>query len=142
MKTYTELMTLPTFEERFLYLQEGIVHGVGDSTFGSLRCNNQALYRGPLWRIARAKAIARDGACDLAVPDRVIPTASMIRVHHINPLTIEMFDEGDPLLYHPDNLITMLFSTHQLLSYGGPPPAKETWVERRPYDHLPWKRKD
>jgi len=140
MKTYSELMSLPTFEERFLYLQEGIVHGVGDQTFGSLRYANQALYRSLLWKNdIRPHIITRDNGCDLAMPGHEIMVPSLIRVHHINPLTPESFDINDPLAYDPENLITMLFNTHQLLQYGGAAPKKFAFVERKPFDHLPWK---
>lgn len=142
MKSFTELMSLNTFEERFLYLQEGIVHGVGDRTFGSLRYTNQVLYRSAFWKnTIRPQAIVRDGGRDLAIEGREIPVASLIRVHHINPLTPEMFDENNPLAYDLENLITMSFETHQALTYGAAPPKIESWFARTPYDHLPWTRK-
>ena len=51
MKTYKELMTLPTFEERFNYL---VMHGkVGDSTFGYDRWLNQKFYTSSEWRNVR-----------------------------------------------------------------------------------------
>lgn len=142
MKSYGELISLPTFEERFLYLQEGIVHGVGDRTFGSLRYTNQAFYNGPIWKVSRAGVIVRDNGCDLAIPDRPIPHESLIRVHHLNPMDPELLDMMDPTVYDPEFLITISELTHKLLSYGAPPPVKEIWVERRPYDHLPWRRKE
>ena len=139
MKTFTELTSLPTFDERFLYLQEGIVHSVGDRTFGSLRYINQVLYRSWFWKtVIRPQIIVRDNGCDLAMPDREISNASLYRVHHINPLTPEMFDEDSPLAYDPENLILMSFDTHNALTYGAAPPQPHIWVERKPYDHLPW----
>ena len=140
MKTYTELMTIPTFEGRFLYLQEGITHSVGDQTFGSLRYANQALYVSYFWKkIIRPQIIVRDGGCDLAILDQVIPHPSLIRIHHINPLTPEMFDVDDPLAYDPENLICMLARTHQLLTYGGTlNPTDYHVIERKPNDHILW----
>lgn len=140
MKSFTEMMALGTFEERFLYLQEGIAHGVGESTFGSLRYTNQRFYRSKLWKLTRAGIIIRDNGCDLAIQDRPIMNASDIRIHHINPLTPEMFDVDDPLAFDPENLITTDFMTHQLMSYGSEAPVREVWVERTPYDHAPWRK--
>ena len=77
MKTYSELIGLPTIEERFLYLQEGIAHSVGDQTFGSLRYTNQALYRSRFWKEeVRPAIIARDNGCDIAMPGFIIPHLS------------------------------------------------------------------
>lgn len=141
LKTYTELMSLPTFEERFAYLQEGITHSVGDRTFGSLRYTNQLLYRSVFWkRDIRPHIIARDNGCDLAIPDRPISHSSLIRIHHINPLTPEMFDVDNPLAYDFENLICIHFQTHQLLTYGGKAPEKESLIIRTPYDHAPWRK--
>ena len=87
MNSYSELITIPTFEERFQYLQEGIVHSVGFQTFGSLRYTNQKLYNSTLWKNIRDEVIIRDEGCDLAMPGFIIPHKSLIRIHHINPLT-------------------------------------------------------
>ena len=47
-KTYSELILLPTFEERYNYLRlDGLV---GFSTFGSGRHVNQAFYNSHEWR--------------------------------------------------------------------------------------------
>lgn len=140
MKTYSELVSLPTFEERFFFLQDGIVHGVGDQTFGYLRYMNQIFYRSKRWKVTRAGIIVRDEGCDLGILQRPIPNESLIRVHHINPVTPEMFDIDDPALYDPENLITTLFRTHQLLSYGGEPPSEIPYIERKPYDHCGWRK--
>ena len=64
IKSYSELITLPTFEERFEYLRlNGIV---GSETFGHDRYLNQTLYRSPEWKRFRHKIIIRDNGCDLA----------------------------------------------------------------------------
>ena len=48
IKTYSELITLPTFEERFRYLQ---LNGrVGEDTFGFDRYLNQIFYHLPEWQ--------------------------------------------------------------------------------------------
>lgn len=142
MKTYSELIGLPTIEERFLYLQEGIAHSVGDQTFGSLRYTNQALYRSRFWKEeVRPAIIARDNGCDIAMPGFIIPHPSLIRVHHINPLTPESFDDEDPMAYDPENLVCMHAHTHQLLTYGGKLSQEDYHIiERKPNDHILWKK--
>ena len=56
MKSYTELCTLPTYEERLEYLQ---LHGeVGRDTFGFDRWLNQDFYRSREWRQFRDRIIA------------------------------------------------------------------------------------
>ena len=48
IRTYSELILLPTFEERFKYLQ---LNGrVGDDTFGFDRYINQNFYRSTEWK--------------------------------------------------------------------------------------------
>lgn len=140
MNSYSMMILLPTFEERFQYLQEGIVHSVGFQTFGSLRYTNQRLYNSTLWRHIRDEVIVRDGGCDLAIPGFVIHHKSLIRVHHINPLTPEMFDEENPLAYDLENLVCMHVNTHRMLTYGGDAPKMYTTIERKPNDHILWKK--
>ena len=65
IRTYSELITLPTFEERFKYLQ---LNGqVGKDTFGFDRYINQNFYRSLEWKRVRDKVILRDNGCDLGV---------------------------------------------------------------------------
>ena len=55
-KTYSELITLKTFEDRFEYLK---LNGrVGESTFGSKRYLNQILYKTDKWLSVRDRVIA------------------------------------------------------------------------------------
>lgn len=94
MKSYTELCTLPTYEERLEYLQ---LHGeVGRDTFGFDRWLNQDFYQSREWRQFRDRIIARDMGCDLGCKDHPItdwvlrdgrPIRPKISIHHINPIT-------------------------------------------------------
>ena len=84
-KCYSELITIPTFIERYRYLRLG--GKVGEDTFGFDRYLNQIFYKDPEWLRTRDLVIIRDGGCDLAMPDREI--LSRILVHHINPITKE-----------------------------------------------------
>lgn len=113
-KSYSELIRIPTFMERYRYLKlDGIV---GDVTFGFDRYLNQAFYSSPIWKQLRIRVIVRDEGCDLAIPDR--PIGGTIFVHHINPVTLEMFEKDDPLLYDEDNLICVSRDTHTAIHYS------------------------
>lgn len=113
-KSYSELIRIPTFMDRYRYLKlDGIV---GDVTFGFDRYINQAFYSSPIWKQLRARVIVRDEGCDLAIPDR--PIGGTIFVHHINPVTLEMFENDDPLLYDEDNLICVSRDTHTAIHYS------------------------
>lgn len=135
-KCYSELIQLPTFEERLEYLRT--YSRVGDSTFGYERYLNQVLYKCPEWLALRPHIIARDGGCDLAIPDLEIIGEPVI-VHHIVPVTVEMILEHDPIVFDPENLITTRDMTHKTIHYAisfVPPIAP---IERRPNDTCPWR---
>lgn len=137
MRTYTELIKLPTFEERYRYLRIG--GRVGEETFGIDRWLNQVFYqKDPDWRAVRDAVIIRDGGCDLAMPDRQID--GRILVHHINPITKYDIIHRTPLLLDPENLICTVKSTHDAIHYGDESKLIIAPVERRPNDTCPWKR--
>ena len=136
MKTYSECISLPTFEERFEYLK--LSGGVGMETFGSSRYLNQIFYGTSEWKRARRDVIARDEGCDLAHPDRPINTK--IYVHHINPITVDDILQRRDFLFDPENLISISFNTHNAVHYGDASlliPSKP--IERKPFDQAPWR---
>lgn len=134
IKSYSELIRIPTFMDRYKYLKlDGIV---GDSTFGFDRYINQSFYTSSVWRQLRSKIIVRDEGCDLAIPDR--PIAKTIFIHHINPITLEMFEEDDPLLYDEDNLVCVSNDTHSAIHYGDESLLIPDYVPRRPGDTKLW----
>jgi hypothetical protein len=64
-RSYSELIRIPTLEERYRYLRE---HSqVGIATFGHERWLNQRFYTSREWRQVRQVVIARDLGCDLGV---------------------------------------------------------------------------
>ena len=71
MRTYLEMIQLPTFEERFGYLK---LNGKpSEFTFGGHRLLNQYLYqKNKEWKDIRRRVIIRDNGCDLACEDRVL----------------------------------------------------------------------
>lgn len=136
-RCYSELIQLPTFEERFRYLQ--LKGTVGSETFGHSRYLNQALYRLPDWKSLRNKIIIRDNGCDLASPDHEIRGEAAF-VHHINPITIEDILDRNPKVFDPENLVTTIFLTHQAIHYSDESLLPKPLVERTPNDTCPWKR--
>lgn len=135
--TYTELINLPTFEERFHYLQ---LNGeVGVQTFAGQRWLNQVFYRSPEWRSCRRDIIIRDNGCDLACADRAIH-GELIIVHHMNPITIEDVKNRSSKLFDPENLITVSDSTHKAISYGDESLLLLSKpIVRLPNDTCPWR---
>ena len=136
MKCYSELITLPTIEERFDYLK---LNGqVGIETFGCNRHINQNLYvYDPRWKHVRNEVIIRDDGCDLGLPEFRI--YDKIIVHHINPLTLEQFMNNDPMIFDPENLICVSFMTHQAIHYGDRSLLPELPIERCKNDTCLWR---
>lgn len=134
-RTYTELIKLYTFEKRFDYLNlDGVV---GAQTFGSSRLLNQALYQSNEWKRVRDKIILRDNGCDLGCPDREIFGHAYI--HHLNPITKQQILDRDPILFDPENLITVSYQTHQALHYGSKSMLLLDPIERFANDTAPWR---
>lgn len=135
-KSYSELMRLKTFEERYRYLRIG--GAVGKETFGYDRYLNQILYTSQDWRNFRNPIILRDNGCDLACRDRELE--SRVIVHHINPITVEDVLNRDPKIFDPENVICVSHNTHQAIHYGDENLLYKNPVERKPNDTCPWKR--
>lgn len=136
IKTYSELITLPTFEERFEYLR--LDGEVGKSTFGHDRYLNQILYRSPEWRSFRPKIIIRDNGCDLACDGYEIHGRTLI--HHINPITVEDILNRNPKVFDPENVITTIHNTHNAIHYGDKSLLVTGPIERRANDTCPWRK--
>lgn len=135
-KCYSELITIPTFIERYRYLRLG--GKVGEDTFGFDRYLNQIFYKDPEWLRTRDLVIIRDGGCDLAMPDREI--LSRILVHHINPITKEDIINRDPKLFDLENLISTVKNTHDAIHYGDENLLIIEPIERSQNDTCPWRR--
>ena len=134
LRTYSELMTLRTFDERFEYLA---LHGsIGIVTFGSDRFLNQDFYNSWDWRSVRNKIIIRDNACDLAIPGRDIFGA--IRIHHMNPVLLEDLEDGNPAILDPEFLICSSLDTHNALHFGNSKNLTRLPTERRKGDTKLW----
>ena len=113
-KSYSELIFLRTFEERFNYLRIGGI--VGKETFGLERYLNQIFYRSIEWKRVRRDAIVRDNGCDLAF--KGMEVYGRIIVHHINPISIDDIDKGRDCIFDLNNLICTSHNTSNAIHYG------------------------
>lgn len=136
IKTYSELITLPTFEERYQYLKLG--GKIGVETFGYDRYLNQILYNSPDWKTFRHKIIIRDNGCDLAMEGFEIH--GMILVHHINPITVEDVLRRDPKIFDPENVVSTVLNTHNAIHYGDESLLMLSPTPRVANDTCPWRR--
>ena len=135
IKTYSELIKLKTFEERYEYLKLGGI--VGKETFGFDRYLNQTFYKTDEWLSIRDHVIVRDNGCDLGIEGREIH--SRILVHHMNPITKEDILSRSEYLLNPEYLICTIKSTHDAIHYGDESLLIKLPVERRKNDTCPWK---
>lgn len=136
IRTYSELITLPTFEARYEYLK---LHGeVGKETFGFDRYLNQAFYKYPEWRKTRDLVIIRDNGCDLGIEGREI--RGKILIHHMNPITKEDILSRSDYLLNPEYLICTIKRTHDAIHYGDENLLAKDPIERKPNDTCPWRR--
>lgn len=135
-KSYSELIRLPTYLERFRYLQ--INGAVGAETFGYDRYLNQILYRTGEWKRFRRDIILRDNGCDLACNDYEI--FGRILVHHINPITVDDVLNRDPKIFDPNNVITTTLDTHNAIHYGDERLLVMDPIVRTKNDTCPWRK--
>jgi hypothetical protein len=136
IKTYSELIQLPTFEERFKYLQ--LSGAVGKETFGFDRYLNQNFYRSAAWKRVRDKVIVRDCGCDLGIEDRTI--SGKIMIHHMNPITDKDIVNLTDILLNPEYLICVSHNTHNAIHYGDENLLVKDPIIRTKNDTCPWKR--
>ena len=135
-RTYSELITLPTFEERYRYLKLG--GKIGVETFGYDRYLNQMLYNSPEWKTFRHNIIIRDNGCDLAMEGFEI--YGMILVHHINPISVEDVLRRDPKIFDPENVVSTVLNTHNAIHYGDESLLMLSPKPRVANDTCPWRR--
>ena len=135
IRTYSELITFPTFEERYRYLRLG--DRVGQETFGFDRYLNQIFYKSPEWKSLRRDIIIRDSGCDLAMPDREIN--SRILIHHMNPIRVDDILKRSDYLLNPEYLICVTKTTHDAIHYGDETSLITVPRERTKNDTCPWK---
>lgn len=135
MRTYTELIKIPTFKERYEYLRLSGV--VGSDTFGFDRYINQLFYRSREWKDLRREVILRDDCCDLGDPER--PIMGRPIVHHMNPISLKDLNNMTDIVMNPEYLITTSHITHNAIHYGDSDLLMQDPIERRLNDTCPWK---
>lgn len=135
IRTYNELMLLPTFEERFEYLK--LSGRVGEETFGFDRWINQKFYRSAEWKHLRDQVIIRDNGCDLGVEGREI--YGKILIHHMNPITKKDILDRTDLLLNPMYLISVTKQTHDAIHYSDESILMNDPIVRSRNDTCPWR---
>lgn len=136
-RSYSELKSLSTFEEKLAYLK--LFGNVGSDVFGFDRYINQKFYSSREWKNLRKQIILRDMACDLGVTGYDIIDSKSAVIHHINPITLEDFKSNPESLLDPDNLITTTIWTHKLIHYGNEDIVKVN-LNRHAFDTCPWRK--
>nr|DAE42466.1 MAG TPA: HNH endonuclease bacteriophage, HNH Endonuclease, DNA.52A [Caudoviricetes sp.]DAF90680.1 MAG TPA: HNH endonuclease bacteriophage, HNH Endonuclease, DNA.52A [Siphoviridae sp. ctDS752] len=135
IRTYNELMLLPTFKERFEYLK--LSGRVGEETFGFDRWINQKFYRSAEWKHIRDQVIIRDNGCDLGVEGREI--YGKILIHHMNPITKKDILDRTDLLLNPMYLISVTKQTHDAIHYSDESILMNDPIVRSRNDTCPWR---
>lgn len=135
IKTYSELIAISSFEERFEYLR--LKGSVGKDTFGYDRYLNQILYNSPEWKKLRNQIIIRDNGCDLACEGYEI--YGRILIHHLNPITVDDVLDRNRKVFDPNNLICVTHNTHNAIHYGDASMLLTGPIIRTKNDTCPWR---
>jgi hypothetical protein len=140
-KSYSELITIDSYIERYRYLRIG--GKAGEITFGNERYLNQILYKSDEWKMFRNKIIVRDSYLTNHCYDmgfRGADIGGIIIVHHINPITVEDILQRRPCVFDPENVICVSHNTHEAIHYGNERLLTNVmYVERMPNDTAPWR---
>lgn len=136
IKTYSELIKLPTFLDRYRYLR--LDGRVGKDTFGFDRYMNQIFYRSQRWKAVRDHVIIRDNGCDLGIEGHEI--YGRVLIHHMNPISMEDIEKESEFLLDPEFLISTIHNTHNAIHYGDESLLITAPVERRRNDTCPWRK--
>jgi hypothetical protein len=133
-RTYSDLLQIASFEDRYDYLR--MPSGVGVETFGFGRWMNQAFYTSREWRQVRNEVIARDLGCDLGISGREI--SRDLYIHHMNPIKPDDIVHHDPAILDPEYLITVSLRTHNAIHFGDKEQLERQYVPRRSGDTKLW----
>lgn len=137
IRTYSELITIPSFKERYEYLR--LRGTIGEETFGFDRLINQYFYqRSKEWQAIRDYVIVRDHGCDLGVMGYDIH--GKILVHHMNPISLQDIENKSDILLDPEYLISTSLNTHNAIHYGDAGLLITTPIERTKNDTCPWRK--
>lgn len=135
LRTYSELIQIDDFYERFNYLRLNGV--VGEETFGFDRYLNQEFYRSEEWKAIRREVIVRDNGFEMAHPDYEI--SGRVYIHHMNPVSQKDISNRSDLLLDQEYLVCVSFMVHQAIHYGDESLLpRDDIVERFPGDTKLW----
>lgn len=135
IRRYSELIFLPSFEERFEYVK---LNGqVGKDTFGFQRYVNQRFYCSSEYRRFRREIIVRDLGCDLACENHEI--GGKIVIHHLNPISVDDIINHSEFAWNPEYVVCVSELTHKAIHYSDIDLLPKPFVERKPNDTCPWK---
>lgn len=140
IKTYDELITLPTWNERLLYCFTN--QKIGMDTFGVDRIFNQMFLHSSEWKQKRNRIIVRDtiGSYTMDLAFDGVPILGTIFVHHINPITIEDIQNSSEKLFADWNLICVSNETHNMIHWADSSLLTTNDITvRTPNDTCPWK---
>lgn len=135
IRTYSELIRLPSFKERYEYLR--LTGVIGEETFGFDRYVNQKFYKSREWKAVRDHVIVRDNGCDLGVEGYDI--RGRILIHHMNPILLKDIQTLSEFLLDPEYLICTTLDTHNAIHYGDESLLITTPIERAKNDTCPWR---
>lgn len=147
IRTYSELIQIPTFEDRYKYLRIGGT--VGRATFGFDKYLYENFLRSDEWLELRDFVIVRDNGCDLAFEGRDIygwkdkttnKNKSRIIIHHMNPITKDDLMKRTKYLLDPKYMITTIKITHDAIHYGDESLLIKDPIVRTQNDTCPWRR--
>ena len=133
-RSYSELITLSSFDERYDYLQ--LNGSVGVATFGNERYLNQRFYTSTEWRQLRYEVIARDRGCDLGIDGYEIH--DNIIIHHMNPMDVDDVLSHNQDNLNPEYLISVSLATHNAIHYGTETLLAKPIIDRSPGDTKLW----
>lgn len=136
IRTYSELIQLPTFEERYEYCRLG--GSVGKETFGFDRYLYESFLHSKEWKAFRRDIIIRDNGCDLGIVDREIQ--GLITIHHLCPITLEDVLTRSEYLLNPEYAISTSDMTHKAIHYGDDSLLIKPPIERTANDTCPWRK--
>lgn len=135
VKSYSELIQIPTFEDRLEYCRE--YSRVGEDVFGFQRYLNQVFYKTKEWKDIRRHVILRDNSLDLGIGP--VKPGETLYVHHLKPLTPEDIEYKTAYLIDPEYLISVTLRTHNAIHYGTKSNLPPIQLERKAGDTCPWK---
>lgn len=134
IRTYSELIKIPKFEDRYEYLK--LTPNETTYSLRKFRYLNQRFYQSNDWKNVQKKVILRDKGLDLACEGYDIQ--GKIYVHHMTPITLRDLENNSPLLLDMENLISCSFHTHEAITYSNQELLPKLFIERKPGDTCLW----